>query len=144
MDLHQEKMTMQKMETTINQEVTAQKSWGGRRRFTMTLEEEREFLAGWEAKALAGSVQSVFPIHNALEKRLGRDIILSTTYRILERHGWKKVYPDARHFKNIFSERKIKKHPTRLWMPPDDNHGNKTPDNAKSHRGIQSGYVSPN
>jgi hypothetical protein len=132
---------MQKMEATLNQDGSPQKSWGGRRRFTMTLEEEREFLADWEAKALAGAVQSVFPIHSALEKRLGRDIILSTTYRILERHGWKKVYPDARHLKSIFPGRKIKKHPTRLWMPPYENHGNKTPDNAKFHRDIQSGYA---
>ncbi len=117
---------MLEIDAIHNRDITPKRSWGGRRRFTMTLEEEREFLADWEDRALAGAIHSVFPIHDALEKRLGHDIILSTTYRILERHGWKKVYPEKRPLTSISGgERNAKRHATRLWMPPLATAGNK-------------------
>jgi len=33
-------------------------------------------------------------------KRFGRDIPLSTTYRLLARHGWWKMQPDTKHPKS--------------------------------------------
>ncbi len=39
-----------------NQDDLQKGSWGGRRRFTMTMEQEREFLAEWEAKAQSGGI----------------------------------------------------------------------------------------
>ena len=75
-------------------------TWGGRRHYRMTIEEEREFLHTWEAKANQGGVLSVPPIHAALVERLGRSIPLSTTYRLLARHGWRKIQPDTKHPKS--------------------------------------------
>jgi len=44
---------------------------GGRRRCSMTFEEEREFLAPWVGKAASGGILTVPPIHAALIKSLG-------------------------------------------------------------------------
>ena len=46
-----------------NQDDTPKKSWGGRRRYSLSLEEERDFLASFEAEAGAGGVLSAPPIH---------------------------------------------------------------------------------
>jgi hypothetical protein len=94
-------------------------SWGGRRHFTMTVEEEEEFLRPWEGRALAGGVLSVPPIHAALVAKLGRPIPLSTTYRLLSRHGWRKVEPDTKHPKaDKEAQEDFKKNSPSLWKPP--------------------------
>lgn len=102
-----------------NQGDTPKKSWGGRRRYSLTLEEEREFLATFEADAGAGGVLSVPPIHVALIKRLGRDTSPSTTYRMLARHGWRKVQPDTKHPQSDpATQEEFKKNSPSLWKPP--------------------------
>lgn len=75
-----------------NQDDPQKGSWGGRRRFTMTMDEEREFLAEWETEAKSGGVLAVPPVHAALIERLGRTVVPSYTYRMLARHGWRKVH----------------------------------------------------
>ena len=75
-------------------------TWGGRRHYRMTIEEERAFLREWEDKAVEGGVLSVPPIHAALVEKLGRNVAISTTYRLLARHGWRKVQPDTKHPKS--------------------------------------------
>ena len=82
-----------------DQDVTSGKTWGDRRRCTMTIEQERTFLAQWEVRATEGGVLSVLPIHAALVEQLG-DIPMSTTYRLLARHDWRKVQPDTKHPKS--------------------------------------------
>jgi hypothetical protein len=95
------------------------KSWGGRRRYSLSLEEERYFLASFEAEAGAGGVLSAPPIHVALIKRLGHDTSPSTTYRMLARHGWRKVQPDTKHPKsNQAAQEEFKKNSRSLWKPP--------------------------
>ncbi|MFZ0613435.1 MAG: winged helix-turn-helix domain-containing protein [Desulfobacterales bacterium] len=103
-----------------NQDTTSKKPWGGRRRCSMTLEQEQEFLAQWEQKAAQGGVLSVIPIHAALKERLGRAIPMSTTYRLLARHGWRKVQPDTKHPKSDPDKQdEFKKKSQKLWLPPD-------------------------
>ncbi len=94
-------------------------TWGGRRHYSMTIEEERDFLRPWEARAIAGGVLSVSPVHAALVERLGHSIPISTTYRLLARHGWRKVQPDTKHPKSkpVIQE-EFKKTPLGLWRPP--------------------------
>ena len=102
-----------------NQEDPPKNSWGGRRRCTMTLAEEREFLAHWSEKATLGGVLTVPPIHAALVDRLGRAIPLSTTYRLLARHGWRKVQPDSKHPKSDPAvQEDFKKNSPKRWQPP--------------------------
>ena len=102
-----------------NQDESARNNWGGRRRYTMTVEKEREFLRDWEARATEGGVLSVPPIQAALVEKLGRSIPISTTYRILARHGWRKVQPDTKHPKSDPKiQEEYKKNSRRLWQPP--------------------------
>jgi len=98
---------------------TPKNLWGGRRHCVMSIEEEREFLAQWIDKAIIGGVLTVPPIHAALVKRLGRDIPMSTTYRLLARHGWRKVQPDTKHPQSDPAlQDEFKKNSPKLWKPP--------------------------
>ena len=102
-----------------NQDDTSKKSWGGRRHYTMTIDEEQEFLSQWIEKATIGGVLTVPPIHAALIKRLGRVVPISTTYRLLARHGWRKVQPDTKHPKSEPAlQDDFKKKSQKLWQPP--------------------------
>lgn len=102
-----------------NQDCIPRNTWGGRRRCCLTIEQEREFLAQWESAATAGGVLTVPPIHAALVKRLGRDIPISTTYRLLARHGWRKVKPDTKHPQSDPAvQEEFKKNSPKLWKPP--------------------------
>lgn len=83
------------------QESPTRSTWGGRRRAFMTPEQEEEFLAPWLQKGKEGGVLTVPPIHAALVEKLGRPLPLSTTYRLLARHGWRKVEPDTKHSKSL-------------------------------------------
>jgi transposase len=98
---------------------TMNKSWGGRRRCSMSLAEECKFLASFHAEASAGGILSAPLIHVALIKNLGRVTSPSTTYRMLARHGWRKVQPDTKHPKsNQVAQEEFKKNSRSLWKPP--------------------------
>lgn len=102
-----------------NQDDTPKKTWGGRRNSSMTIEEEREFLSQWKEKAAAGGVLTVPPIHAALVERLGHNTPMSTTYRLLARHGWRKVQPDTKHPKSDPAmQDEFKKNSPKQWLPP--------------------------
>ena len=70
---------------------------GGRRRQNMTIEQESEFLAPFIEQARNGGILVVGQIKAALDKRLGRTVALSSTYKLLQRHNWRKLVPDKRH-----------------------------------------------
>ena len=102
-----------------NQDERRRNTWGGRRHYSMTIKEEQDFLRTWEAKANEGGVLSVLPVHAALVETLGRSIPMSTTYRLLARHGWRKVQPDTKHPKSKPEiQEEFKKNSPRLWRPP--------------------------
>jgi transposase len=73
------------------------RNWGGRRQSLLSEEEERAFLQPWLENAAAGSLVVVSPIRAALAQRLGQPVKPSVVYRLLARHGWRKVAPDTRH-----------------------------------------------
>ena len=70
---------------------------GGRRRQYLTLEEEKEFLAPFFKQAQAGLIATTAEIWHAFEKRVGHHVDDSTSYRLLNRHGWRKLLPRPRH-----------------------------------------------
>ena len=74
--------------------------WGGRRRASMSIEREREFLAPWAKQCADGGVLVVAPMRAALAQELGHAVAASVVYRLLARHGWRKVAPDTRHPKS--------------------------------------------
>jgi len=101
------------------QDDAAKNSWGGRRHCSMSVEEEQEFLAQWEKSAIVGGILTVPPIHAALVERLGHDTPMSTTYRLLARHGWRKVQPDTKHPKSDpVLQDEFKKNSPKQWLPP--------------------------
>lgn len=77
-----------------------QASWGGRRNASLTVQEEIDFLAPWENQSGAGGILVISPIRAALAQKLGRKVAASVVYRMLARHGWRKVAPDTRHPKS--------------------------------------------
>ncbi|MDD2316870.1 MAG: winged helix-turn-helix domain-containing protein [Desulfobacterales bacterium] len=80
--------------------VEAGEKRGGRRRQLMSVEEEKAFLAPWIEKAGQGGVLVIPPIHAAFEREVKRKVTKSTVYRLLARHGWRKVTPDTHHPKS--------------------------------------------
>jgi len=70
---------------------------GGRRRQYLTLEEEKEFLAPFFAQARAGEIATVAQIWQAFEKHIEHQVDDSTIYRLLNRHGWRKLMPRPKH-----------------------------------------------
>ena len=73
------------------------KGRGGRRRANLSLEEETRLLAGFFHTARDGGVLVVNEVKAAYEKAVGRTVPKSTVYRMLARHGWRKVSPRPRH-----------------------------------------------
>src|ERR1035441_2162040 len=76
------------------------RNWGGRRKSLLTQKEEVAFLKPWLERAAAGQLVVVSPIRAALAQRLGQPVNPLVVYRLLARHGWRKVAPDTRHPKS--------------------------------------------
>lgn len=92
--------------------------WGGRRRSLMTWEEEKVFLEPWAEQACTAGVLVVSPLRAALSERLGRKVTHSVVYRLLARHGWRKVAPDTKHPKSDpAAQTEWKKNFRRCWQP---------------------------
>lgn len=70
---------------------------GGRHRFHMSIEEEEAFLLPFFEKAKIGGILVVGEIKEAMDRQLGRQVALASTYNLLHRHGWRKLAPDKRH-----------------------------------------------
>jgi hypothetical protein len=68
-----------------------------RNRAAATMEREAQLLDKVLASAASGGVVVISRLKPAYEKALGRPIALSTLYRVLARHGWRKLAPDTAH-----------------------------------------------
>ena len=70
---------------------------GGRRHQHLSADAEADLLAPFAAQAQAGGLLHVSEIKHALEQQVGTTVAASTVYRMLDRHGWRKVVPRPRH-----------------------------------------------
>ncbi len=70
---------------------------GGRRHQYLTLEQEQQFLAPFFAQAQAGTIATAAQIKQAFEAQVGREVAETTIYRLLDRHGWRKLVPRPVH-----------------------------------------------
>lgn len=77
--------------------------FGGNRR-NISYEEEAEFLAEFKEKANKGQLVETSEIAQAYEKRVGHSIGSGQIYRVLHRHGWRKVMPRSKHPKKASDE----------------------------------------
>ena len=68
-----------------------------RNRAHLTVEEEAKMLDKVLKDAPRGGVIVIPALHTAFEQHMGHKVDLSTLYRILARHGWRKLAPDTAH-----------------------------------------------
>lgn len=92
--------------------------WGGRRRALLSPAAEAEFLAPWAAQAKDAGLLVLSPLRAALAQHLGRPVAASVVWRLLTRHGWRKVAPDTRHPKSDpAAQAAWKKNSRKYWRP---------------------------
>jgi transposase len=70
---------------------------GGRRHQNLTPEEEGRLLQGFLQRAEQGRLLEVSRVKQAYEQAVGHVVPKSTVYRMLARHGWRKLAPRPRH-----------------------------------------------
>jgi transposase len=94
------KSLVQKMVPLYNREgihAIEIKSSGGRYHDYMSIEEEKNFLAPFWERAARGELTTTREIHQAYEEQIGKSVNITTIYRILGRHDWRKVMPSSLH-----------------------------------------------
>jgi transposase len=70
---------------------------GGRHRENLSIEQEQLLLKRFFTRAQQGGILEVSEVKRAYEKKVGHIVPKSTVYRMLARHGWRKVVPRPRH-----------------------------------------------
>lgn len=70
---------------------------GGRRHQHLSADQEQALLAPFVERAQAGGMLTVAEIQLAYQEQVGKAVAPSTIYRLLDRHGWRKVVPRPRH-----------------------------------------------
>ena len=70
--------------------------YSGNRR-NMSFDEEKAFLSEYKNLAERGQIIEVSAIKKAYEEKVGHSIGNGQIYRVLERHGWRKVMPRSKH-----------------------------------------------
>ena len=70
---------------------------GGRHHQHLNVKQEQVLLAPFVERAKAGGMLTVTEIQQAYQERTGIRVAPSTVYRLLDRHGWRKVVPRPRH-----------------------------------------------
>lgn len=85
---------------------------GGRRHQHLSAAQEQDLLAPFVERARAGGMLTVAEIHLAYQEQVGKAVAPSTIYRLLDRHGWRKVVPRPRHPKtDVAAQGAFKKTP---------------------------------
>lgn len=73
------------------------KDKGGRHRFYLNLIEEENFLNQFKQAGELGRIVEISRVRAAYEQWVGGKVAKSTVYRLLERHGWRKLVPRTKH-----------------------------------------------
>ena len=73
------------------------KGRGGRRWAFLGWVEEQTMLEEGHVRAAAGDVLTAKHMLDHVRTRLGRDVSLAYVYRLLRRHGWRKIAPRHHH-----------------------------------------------
>ena len=73
---------------------------GGRFRENMKLEDESKLLNRFEEQSVSGKLICATLVKSEYEKEVGRKVNKSVIYRLLSRHGYRKIVPYKRHPKS--------------------------------------------
>lgn len=72
---------------------------GGRYHENLTMEQESELLSRFEETSTEGQVSEISRIKSEYEKLAGKKVNKTVIYRMLHRHGFRKIVPYQRHKK---------------------------------------------
>jgi transposase len=72
---------------------------GGRRWSLLELKEEQRVLERWAKRAQQGEVITARQLLPEVQKAVGQEVSLAYIYKLLKRHGWRKLGPRPRHVK---------------------------------------------
>jgi transposase len=70
---------------------------GGRHRAWLSPEQEQRLWASFVATAGQGGMAEASVIRRVYEQQVGHEVAKSTVYRLLARHGWRKLVPRPAH-----------------------------------------------
>ncbi len=63
----------------------------------LSVEQERRFLQPFFARAAQGEIATAEDIQRAFEAEVKHAVHITSIYRLLDRHGWRKLVPRPRH-----------------------------------------------
>mgnify|MGYP005846129135 CR=1 FL=1 len=75
------------------------KGRGGRRWSYLSWPAEEALLQSWEKRALGGEILTAPHLLPEVERAVGKKVSLDYVYKLLHRHGWRKLGPRPRHVK---------------------------------------------
>jgi transposase len=104
---------------------------GGRAHAHLSVAQEQELLADFAVPAAQGGVVEAGPVRTAYEAAVSRTVPKSTVYRLLRRHGWRKLVPRPRHVAASGAAQEAFKKSFVAWCAPRCN--------AKSNRAARCG-----
>lgn len=81
----------------------SEKHYAGNRR-NMSIAEEAAFLEQYHQLAEQGHILDIHEIEKAYAEKVGHNIGSGQIYRVLQRHGWRKVMPRSKHPKKASEE----------------------------------------
>lgn len=85
---------------------------GGRRWGFLSMAEEQELLQFFYLRVGKGEIINAKKIHRNICEKLKRDVSIDYVYKLLHRHGWRKIGPRPRHPKtNVEDHALFKKTP---------------------------------
>ena len=105
------------MENGMSSILTDRRTSNNRR---MSFAEESKFLEQFMELAEAGQILTVNKIHEKFDEATGKSNNQSTIFRLLKRHGWRKVKPRPRHpgkasDEEIISSKKLRQSTKGYW-----------------------------
>lgn len=77
--------------------ILGEKRGQSRGRAHLSFEEEKAFLAPFIKKAKEGGILIVSEIHKSYERYIKKKVNPTVVYRLLHRHGWRKLAPRPHH-----------------------------------------------
>jgi len=90
---------------------------GGRHRQNLSLAQEQELLTQFNGTAAQGGLLEARAVRDSYIKVTGHPVPKSTVYRLLARHGWRKLAPRPRHPKADPAVQKAFKKNFGAWWP---------------------------
>jgi transposase len=90
---------------------------GGRHHQNLSLAQEQALLAQFSGVAAQGGLLEARAVRDTYTKLVGHPVPKSTVYRLLARHGWRKLAPRPRHPKAEPSLQQAFKKSSGAWWP---------------------------